>query len=397
MAPKRKRSPSEEEGSPSTPTPTTTTTTTKGKKRQRRFADIADVEMAIRKARPNLSENSIRQYMNRLTTLAEKTGAGDNLVVWLKSATRAIARHISSKYTNSNSIKTAYTPLVVASKALGLDRALAFYEAEMVRHIEIVKAQHLESKLPDKFLKAGLTNLPEWSLFQQRAREMIAQGETKGNIHHALAALHVLLPPRRLETRLLFFYAKNPFKVDPAFPRPQSVLGDEPLDDKGVAYNYVYKTRGGGLRMVMRAYKTARIHGVYVTDLPKEVSDVLFEYGVTDGEPLFLKPKAKTLFDASSWSSQLKAMLKKLTEGTGLPQLTATDLRKIIVTDAHSSNMTAQAKADLAADMGHTVLTAGNVYLKNSTGGGKKMDLLAEKEMLERRLAQVIKELQELS
>lgn len=329
---------------------------------KRKRVDYADIEGALRSDR-NIKEKSYKQYMATIELDVRQMKQDNTNLKSFLSNTKKYDEYVLNKYNNPNTLKAHYNAMSGASHALGLEQAHKHYNTEMRKHADESNRIKKQGELKKKFTVAGMTSLPDWKIFKDRAERMNSY-----DMDHALAALYILRPPRRLEYRWLIYYDKSPFPQDPVDVRNNEDHEEEAFDPAGKAWNYLYPRDNKVLRMVLRKHKVDGKQGVYVKDLSPQVSAILTKYAqgsnVHSGEAFFRKPTGKNQrYKGDEFSGRVTDFLGRLAAGLGYPRLSETDLRSILITSTrNSNNMSYSAKEDLAADMGHGVTTAELVY-----------------------------------
>jgi integrase len=274
-----------------------------------------------------------------------------------------------TKYPNPGTRATTIAALHAAAQGLDMDEEAKLIHAFMLAYSADYKQIRQTNEPNAKLASVGLEVFP-WTEFREKVEKM-----TSYDADHALLAMYVLLPVRRLEFRHLVFYEKPPLTPDPTEARPRvarvNVDGERHDPTTGVAWNYVYAKDGGGMRMVLRTYKTSTNLGVYVVDLPPELVDVLERYlaksGKGDGDFLFSMPRKKNQPYSQSGFTQLVQKTVKKYSGIDA-NIGIRELRSARVTanrDEERPNYLE--KERLARAMGHGVDTAEASYLVRTT------------------------------
>lgn len=318
-----------------------------------------------------LAAQTLKSYGGRLSVVARGMKKETDMKALLENFA-SVDAWVDAKGWAKSTYTLTYTSLYRAAQVLGLTKVADHYNDKMTSYskenIEVTK----QNKGKESIEKATGNATLSLSDLQSKVRAL-----SDYDADHALLALYILMPPRRLEYRYLKYYGKNPMTG----PEPSGVKDIRPArrpveereDDDGIGWNFVYKKSSKVLRMVLRVHKEAGVQGVYATDLSEEVSGILMKYITLkkvsdDGGDLFRKPNAQGnnhTYESPAFSLLITRVLKRL---TGIDNLTANDLRHAAATNIRAGNTaTYAAKEDLARAMGHSVNTADLTYNKVAT------------------------------
>lgn len=161
----------------------------------------------------------------------------------------------------------------------------------------------------------------------------------------ALYAIHTLIPPRRLENRLL------------------QLTEETNLDNLMNATNYLITN--GDWKLLYNEYKTAEHYGSYVVDVPDDLKRILQMYIIThklrQGDYLFSQVRNKQkVLSAPNFSSKISKVFE-LVYGV---KICNKFLRYSVATNATNTLMSKTERTKLAHDMGHS-LTENLTYSKH--------------------------------
>lgn len=265
-----------------------------------------------------------------------------------------------------NSLKTYYTTLVTASKALKIkDDAMQFYTKRMEQYAKQSDEQRDEAIVPEKFEDG---KLPPWSDIEDLQSKFV--DKEKYSIDHAIVALYTTQPPRRLEYRTLYLLDQKPEAEPTVKPR----YDDGDVDSKGIPFNYIYP-KGDLYDVVLRDYKTNRRKGfgVFKNTLSKLLSEILKGYI----EKAKIKPNTP-LFPTKQGKNKNKPMAdtnfgKRLVTALGIHykkvELSEQNIRDMYVDSVVKRNpdMSVKKKKEIAYLMGHTFQTQQEAYGKNQS------------------------------
>ena len=315
---------------------------------------------------------TLEAYKERVAFLERASGKSFTALV---SDPEALDVWMRAKYPNPGTRASTIASLHAAAKGLKMRDEANRIKAYMMTYSDDYKQIRQRNEPNPKLAAVGLEVFP-WSEFRDKVEKM-----TTFDADHALLAMYTMLPVRRLEFRHLVYYDKAPLTPDPteARPRVSKVNVDKERHDPttGVAWNYIYKKADGGMRMVLRTYKTSTNLGVYAVDLPPELVDVLDKYlgkaGKGDGDFLFTMARKKNQpFSQSNFTQHVQKTVKKYS-GINV-NIGIRELRSGRVTanrDEEDPNYLE--KEALAAAMGHGVNTAEASYvIRTSRGRGNR-------------------------
>lgn len=334
---------------------------------------VADVVARIAAAAPKidgrpLTTKTLDSYGSRIGVVAKGMGKEKD-VRSLLSDYNAVDAWVDAKGWAKATYVLTYIALYRAAQVLGLTEAADHYNSKMLSYSkENIEATKLnKGKESIRTATGGRATLP---LSDLRAK---VRAMNSYDADHALLALYILMPPRRLEYRFLQYYSKAPITPEPSGVkdiRPANRPVEQRRDDNGIGWNYVYPKSSNMLRIVLRYHKNSGVQGVYSVDLPPEVSAILARYIkeeniVKEGDDLFIRPKSEKPYTGPAFSSLMTSVLKSL---TGIPKLSVDDLRHAAATDIRNDNTASYAdKEELARAMGHSVNIADIVYNKVAT------------------------------
>jgi len=310
------------------------------------------------------SSKSAQVACAQIKTFANHFDAHDDIVSMLNNY-EAIGNYLKNKRTSKkqplavNTLKTYYASLKLGAEVSGASSdAVKFYTDNMLMNANVINEEVKENYIPEKFGNA----YPPWSDISDITSKYV--GDVKYKEKHLITALYTLIPPRRLEYRLLTYLTDKPNK-DPT-PKPPRAKGW--TDGNDIPFNYIYPN-GSTYDMVLCDFKTVKTYGVYTTTLPQSLADIIKAFikkqKIQNGDLFFKKPIKQEPYGDNRFS-------EIVSEAFGLRYkkfvLTCDDIRHIYITSLHNNEfkvnnklynqMTVREKEVLSNACGHSISKA---------------------------------------
>jgi hypothetical protein len=319
---------------------------------------LADLKEALSNVKA-LKSGSVRTYASHIS-LFSRENKQPNIKLLLNNY-KAMDKYIQEKKkkgtTQDIKLKTKQS-YYITLKAMGdhlnfiTQEAKNFYTKRQNEYNQLASRKSGENEAPERFPDG----LPPWSDVAELHKEF--DNGSKYGANHLLVALYTLIPPRRGDYRTLVYLADTP-KFDPKVPdKKRDTLV---RDTKGNPYNFIYP-KGDSYEMVLTQYKTNGRYGVYRTQLPKALGDIIKGYinkqHIGDNTVVFrttTKPTVAGKYNPVQANSFPNKVSNAFAVKYNKHKLTLGNLRHMYITSNVKGSMTTNKKQDIADKMAHSI------------------------------------------
>lgn len=238
-----------------------------------------------------------------------------------------VVKALRTKYSNDNTFKTY---LII------LSAIISHFPSLRDIYLKITKLSKQIKEIIEDKRDENITTQPEKIIDLSNRKVLLDNIDKLTNINDKLIyAINVLIPPRRLENRLI------------------RITDETNTDNLMNTNNYlIVKDRW---KLVYNEYKTAKHLGQQVINVPDDLKQILQQYIATNdlnlGDYLFsLKRDKRKLISSPNFSSKISSVFKKV-HGV---EISNRFLRYSKATN--TANLSKKEHKQLAHDMGHSIL-----------------------------------------
>lgn len=315
--------------------------------------NIENVVDTIKKNRPNLKDNSIKQYQTHLNKL-KKLFETDNYD-FLKNVDEVMDKLSDKHYTSQRNTLNA---IIILLMALNSDNEFDELIEQYQKIRDSKNQQYIdENKDGNKISEKQKPNFAEMSEIQEMLRTMENEIKSKG------LKKKENLTGKEKELLMVFtiysFLINIPLRNDLAgtiLTTRYSKLSEE----EKKANNYLVSQKNS-MKMILNNYKTNKTYGQKEISIPKHVEKILRMYikatGKKSGDVLFVSSKDTPLSRNAMSQLLIKTSKKYLNKS-----ISSTMIRKIVV--SHELGDALKKQKELANVMGHDISTQNLVYNK---------------------------------
>ena len=314
----------------------------------------------IKKSRPNLKENSVKQYETHLNKL-KKIYESDNYD--FLSFPESVAEKLKDKHYTSQ--RNSYNAIIILLLALNHDDKYNELIEKYQKIRDSLNNKYDEDQSKGKISDKQKANFAEFSEIEGMIKKMENQIKEQG-----LKKKEILTGK---EKELLMVYTIFSFLIQ--IPTRNDMSGqllisksqyNKLTEEDKKNNNYLVKNKNS-MTGIYNEYKTSKKYGEKKIDIPKNLEKILNMYirktGKKYGDPLFVSSTGKELSRNAISQLLLKTTKKYLNKNI------STTLMRKIVASHHFGEGTEFAKLkekqeDLANKMGHSVAVMDKVYIK---------------------------------
>ena len=313
------------------------------------------IELLLKAARPELKDNSIKQYLSSLRTLND--GQPINNVDFLRDYDAVIEKLKEKK---STTIKNYMNAIIVILDALKFDKKLIDRYSSMR---DKLNAEYSDHQATHKMTDAQEKN---WVPFE----EYLAKVEELGASVEGLRkeSNWSLEDKRRYQEYLLSkLYTKFPLRNDYVMQVISKATFNTLSDNDKSEKNYlVVPSKKGNMFFVLNEYKTRRKYGeknLPIDDIEISKSLKLWLARKDKSDSLFFNPKDMvTPADSSTLTKILITMSKREFDGKAIG---SSLIRHMYLSSKYADTLKAMEKD--AEIVGHSTSTQQNIYTKTTT------------------------------
>lgn len=308
----------------------------------------------IQKSRPNLKENSIKQYETHLNKL-KKLFDTDNYDFLSKP--KDVMEKLDDKHYTSK--RNTLNAVIILLLALDIDDKFSELIEEYQKIRDGLNDKYLEDQQSGKISDKQKDNFVELSEIKKMTAQMFRE------IRDRDLKKKEILKPSDKELMVVFtifsFLSNYPLRNDLAGMKYISKTDYNKLtDDDKKNGNFLVKQKNK-LMIILNEYKTSKKYGEKIIELNFEITKIMkFYIRVMDkeiGDVLFTNSRGNPI--TRNGISQLLIKTSKKYLGKSI---STTMIRKIVVSDKFADMKKEQ--QDLADVMGHDVGTQNAVYVK---------------------------------
>ena len=316
---------------------------------------------------PNLGKSTVKLYYKMAENLCNQFNT-ISLKVALSKPERVI-EYLNAKTDNLNSRVT---------NAVYIDSLFKYIvQLKIPKKVRIAYADYLGQQVVNRDAEAG-ENAPEENLMRPNGKllrwsnivdsyERVPDSDIDNKL---LMAFYCLMPPRRLDYRMLKFVKKKPSQVR------QSTDNLIWLDDQGK-----YEVR-------INSFKTSNYYSTCAFVLPEKLGEIVTEYirlkKIKNNKSIFKSPDGleMTADRGTLFGKMLRSAFMKYCPGITMKPLTLNSLRHVFISSLNMNQLSFANKKLLATRMAHSVETQAKYQrvnlLENFRGDKRAMQIAYE-------------------
>jgi len=316
----------------------------------------------ISKSRPNLKENSIKQYQTHLNKL-KKVFDTDNYD--FLSSPDNVAEKLKDKHYTSQ--RNTYNAIIILLLALNHDEKYNDLIEKYQKIRDQLNGKYEEEQQSGKISDKQKANFVEYEEIQKMISEMEKQIKDKGlkKKNELTGKDKELLMVYTLFSFLLRIPTRNDSSGQLLISKSQyNKLTEEDKKNN----NYLVKNKNS-MTGIYNEYKTSKKYGEKKIDIPKDLEKILNMYirktGKKNGDVLFVSSTGNPLSRNAISQLLIKTSKKYLNKS-----ISTTLMRKIVASHHFGEGTEFQKlkekQEDLAEKMGHSVAVMDKVYIKDA-------------------------------